>query len=421
MYAADIGRRSRTTGNGKSLTAVRGDVVTVIDHAQRDAAVTELRAYSKHIDIAGLAAKHGTPLLLVDTAIIRRQYQALQKHVPGVKHYYALKALEVPEVLQVIYDLGGYVDLATDGEIAMAQSVGFSMDHAMHTHPIKKPAEIERAFQAGLRRFVVENAGEVAKFVGYGPKAELMIRLAHHDAEATVDLAYKFGATTDVAKDLAAQALRQGNTVAGFCMHVGSQIHNPAAYVEAIQRTVDLIDAIEAQHAMRITVLDIGGGFPVSYREAVPDIAEIGRLLMPVLRPLQKRFDIVSEPGRFIAGPAALAVTSIVGVAERHGEQWYYIDDGVYGCFSNVVFEHIVPHFFALSDVRRAHPGTPLSVTLAGPSCDSVDVVTSHYPLPAMAEGDLLVSPSMGAYTVASATTFNAIPKPQVVVIDSSC
>ena len=392
--------------------------MTVIDHAQRAKMQAKLRKYTRAIDIDALARRHGVPLLIVDVDLVRQQYRLLQQHLPGIKHHYALKALELTEIISAIRDEGGYLDLATQGEIELALSVGFPIDRCMHTHPIKKPEEIRQAYDAGLRRFVVDNPYELAKFAGYGPEVELMIRLAHHDAEATVDLAYKFGAQHDGAVDLVAQALKQGNTVAGFCMHVGSQTHNPAAYAEAIERTVQLVDEVEARHDVVIKVLDIGGGFPVEYREFVPSVTEIASVVMPLLKPLSERFELLAEPGRFIVGPAGTMVVSVVGRAERHGELWYYVDDGVYGCYSNQVFEQIVPHFFALQELLGDDDMPHESVTLAGPTCDSVDVLAKHYPLPQLDQGDLIVSPSMGSYTHASATTFNAIPRPNIALIN---
>jgi ornithine decarboxylase len=167
---------------------------------------------------------------------------------------------------------------------------------------------------------------------------------------------------------------------------------------------------------MHLDVLDIGGGLPVPYDAAVPHLDSFVSAIEEEIRPLTRRgIQVISEPGRFVAAPAMLAVASVVGVTRRGGMPWYYLDDGLYGSFSNVLSDHVHPTIYAYDaglEERDAFPSV-----LAGPTCDSTDVITTRAMLPALDVGDLVVAPFMGAYTSVTACEFNGLPKATVVVV----
>ncbi len=163
-------------------------------------------------------------------------------------------------------------------------------------------------------------------------------------------------------------------------------------------------------------MLDIGGGFPVVYREDVPTIAEIGELITGLLATRPVGLTILAEPGRFVSAPCMTLLTSVVGTTVRENVRWHHLDDGLYGSYSNVMTEDVYPPILALSEIVGDAVPTE-RVTLAGPSCDSRDVIASDYPLPALSVGDVLVSPMMGAYTSVSASGFNGIAATPIVVV----
>jgi len=122
---------------------------------------------------------------------------------------------------------------------------------------------------------------------------------------------------------------------------------------------------------------------------------------------------VIAEPGRFIAGPAGTGVASVIGRAQREGRWWYYLDDGLYGSFSGQLYDHALYPLDALHARGGRHP-----CVLAGPTCDSIDVIREDIPLPELAIGDLLVGRMMGAYTSATATDFNFIPRAKIVAVN---
>jgi len=160
-------------------------------------------------------------------------------------------------------------------------------------------------------------------------------------------------------------------------------------------------------------VFDIGGGFPIDYAEPVQDIGRFCAPLRAALAKLPRRVRVIAEPGRYIVGPCAIGVASVMGMAQREGHWWYYLDDGLYGAYSGQLFDHARYPVEPLRDAEERLPSV-----LAGPTCDSIDVIAENLMLPLLKVGDLVVGRAMGAYTWASATEFNFFPKPTVVSVN---
>ena len=162
-----------------------------------------------------------------------------------------------------------------------------------------------------------------------------------------------------------------------------------------------------------LDVLDIGGGFPVAYNDDVMPIDEFCAPIREALAKLPSHVRVIAEPGRFIAAPAAIAVSSVMGKAKRDGRWWYYLDDGVYGSYSGQMYDHAKYPVSALRQDGELQPSV-----LAGPTCDSIDVIDDNIMLPELEVGDLIVGRMMGAYTWASATDFNFFKRAKVVVMN---
>ena len=360
-----------------------------------------------------LVAKHDTPFMVLDLEEVDYQYKSLQAALPGVKLFYALKSLSHPELIKRLKSLGSYFDLATIGEVELVESLGIKGDQCIHTHPIKKDKEIARALEFGCKRFVVDNFEEMKKFYKYAGQVELIIRISYRSKQAVVDLSRKFGCVLEELPILVDMAQQNGLEVVGLSFHVGSQSLSPVTQVNAIRSS---IAAMKVMKNVNWKFLDIGGSFPVSYQEEVMPIADFCVPVMEALADLPDGIEIFAEPGRFISAPSMIEVVSIVGKAKRGARTWYYLDDGVYGGFSGQMFDHAT---YPLAPLNGFDPKGPFFPSvLAGPTCDSIDVVAEDIELPDMQIGDILVGKQMGAYTLASATEFNYYPKPKVVVVE---
>jgi ornithine decarboxylase len=231
---------------------------------------------------------------------------------------------------------------------------------------------------------------------------------------AVCDLSRKFGCDPEAVLPLARCAAELGVGVRGLSFHVGSQTPDATKHVEALEACARLMAAARRERLGAFDTLDIGGGFPIDYARKVADISRFCAPLRAALATLPKRVRAIAEPGRFIVGPAAVAVASVMGRAQREGHWWYYLDDGLYGSYSGQLFDHAR---YPVVPLREG--GELLPAVLAGPTCDSIDVIAENLMLPKLKEGDLIVGRAMGAYTWASATEFNFFPRATVVAVNT--
>jgi ornithine decarboxylase len=366
-------------------------------------------------EVRRLVATYGSPLLIVDCERVREQYKRLARALPGVDLHYALKPLPHPAVVRAVARLGGFLDLATTGEVQLITRLGLDPARCIHTHPIKRDKDIRNALAAGVRMFVADNPDEVRKFRAYRKQAELLLRVSFRAPGAVSDLSRKFGCDPEGALELARLAVKLGITVRGFSFHVGSQAPVPLKHVEAIEACGALIRAARKEKLGRFDVLDIGGGFPIDYTQRVPDIGRFCAPIRKALQALPKNLRVIAEPGRYIAGPSAIGVASVMGRAEREGHWWYYLDDGLYGSWSGQLFDHAS---YPIESLKTQ--GELLPSVLAGPTCDSIDVIAENLLLPKLKFGDLIIGRAMGAYTWASASEFNFFPRATVVSVNET-
>ncbi|MEJ0036783.1 MAG: type III PLP-dependent enzyme [Gammaproteobacteria bacterium] len=366
-------------------------------------------------EIRRLVKEFGSPLLIVDCERVRVQLRKLRKALPGVDLHYALKPLPHSAVVRTVNAEGAFMDLATTGEVQLVQRLGIDPSRCIHTHPIKRDQDIRNALEYGVRVFVVDNPDEVRKFVPYVGKAELLLRVSFRSPGAVCDLSRKFGCDPENAVALARLAAELGVEVRGLSFHVGSQAADAGKHVEAIEACTKLLAACRKEKLGVCDTLDIGGGFPIDYMKTVPDIVPFCAPIRAALAKVPKRVRIIAEPGRYIAGPSAIGVASVMGRAQREGHWWYYLDDGLYGSYSGQIYDHARYPVEPLRDSDERLPSV-----LAGPTCDSIDVIAENLMLPELKAGDLIVGRAMGAYTWASASDFNFFPKATVVAVNET-
>jgi len=364
--------------------------------------------------LEALVRRFGSPLLVIDCDVIRRQYRALRSALPGVVLYYALKPLPERAAIEVLHEEGACFDLATTGEIRLARATGIPASRCIHTHPIKRDPDIRAALDYGVRTFVADNPDELAKLAPYADRVELLLRISFRNPAAVVDLSRKFGCSPERAGTLIDLAGSLGLRVAGLSFHVGSQSRRPDTKLQAIEACAALLHAQLARGPEAPLTLDIGGGFPIDYLEPAQPIDDFCAPIRHALAGLPAGTRVIAEPGRFIVGPAGTLLTSVMGRAQRDGRWWYYLDDGLYGSFSGQLFDHAR---YPIEPLLQG-PGVRSHSVLAGPTCDSIDVIAEDIELPLLQAGDILVGRQMGAYTTASATDFNFFPRARTIVVN---
>jgi len=363
--------------------------------------------------LSALADQFGSPLFVIDCERLRRQYRALAAALPGVDLHYALKPLPDRTVVQVLAKEGAWFDLATNGEVDLVRDAGIPPKRCIHSHPIKRGSDIRHALDRRINKFVVDNAEEIAKFTAMRTRVKLLLRLSFRNPDTVIDLSRKFGCDAAAAMGLIEEAARLGIRIVGLSFHAGSQLPRPDKHVEAIG-TCGRIIAAARERGFPLEVLDIGGGFPIDYLEPAPAIDAFCAPIRAALSELPEGVRVIAEPGRFICGPAVVAISTVMGRAKREGRWWYYLDDGVYGSFSGQVFDKVRYPIEPLSG--RGRPREPC--VISGPTCDSLDVIAEDLPMPVLEIGERLCARQIGAYTMATATDFNYFPRAKVIAVN---
>ncbi|AIF53877.1 type III PLP-dependent enzyme [Pelosinus sp. UFO1] len=361
------------------------------------------------VAVEKLAQQYDTPLLVVSSEQVERNYSFLANYLPGVKLHYAVKANPHEAIIRKLAELGSYFDVASDGEMQFLTEMGITSERMVYANPVKTANGLKVAKDTGVYKFTFDSESEISKMAKAIPGGTVLLRVRVDNPNALVDLNKKFGAHPEDVLPLLELARQQGLDVAGLCFHVGSQSSSADAYMEALEIFRDLFDkAKEAGFALRI--LDIGGGFPIP---AINETTDIIAMLQAIRDGLEKYFpdtEIWAEPGRFICGTVANLITRVIGTQKRNGKQWYFLDDGLYGTFSGVIFDH---WDFELETFKKDEN---IPATFAGPSCDSLDIMFQDKMTPPLAIDDLILVPNCGAYTSASATVFNGFSKTPILV-----
>ena len=356
-----------------------------------------------------LAANFDTPLLVLSLDQIERNYRFLKTNLPRVKFYYAMKANPDMRILEKMAEMGASFDVASDGEIKTLAGLGIDGERMIYANPIKTSAGLKACNYAGVNKMTFDNMGEVEKMAKACPGATVLLRFRIDNSSAHVDLNKKFGADKNDALALMQEAKAAGLNMAGIAFHVGSQTCYADPYLRALDTAKELFDQAKAA-GLNLHILDIGGGMPIPEPKVRFNLEE---MLNQINARLDEDFpdtEIWAEPGRYMCGTAMNLITSVIGVTERGGNPWYYLDEGLYGTFSGVIFDQ---WDFDLISFKK---GKKVAATFAGPSCDSLDIMFRGKLTAPLEMGDLLLVPACGAYTSASACNFNGFAKARVII-----
>jgi ornithine decarboxylase len=375
--------------------------------------------------IRQLIHQQGTPLLLGNRQKIQEQIQLLREEIPNVNWFYAVKANNDCELLTTIGNLGLGFDIASFDEwnrvreactMLGGEASNGEPPPLLHSHPCKSKIDLSLCYENGIRRFVLDCESEASKIAELAPESECLLRLNVPGKSSTVNFSTRFGAALEQVVPLFDYAKSLKLRLIGLAFHVGSQCTDPSDFEVALQFAREVWNKVAAA-GYPLQVLDIGGGFPVSYRDQpVPPIREYCRKIRTSLARCFGDVEamIIAEPGRIVCAEAVWLVASIIGKQYRNGRCWYTIDDGRYGTFSGKYFSEKCFDFIALEEIHG--PTSPS--TIVGPTCDGGDIVALDYPLPNLDVGSFLVVPNVGAYCAVGATRFNGMPKAKRVWID---
>lgn len=354
-----------------------------------------------------------TPYLTFDTGAAVAAYQRIADALPGTCHY-AVKCQPDEHVLAALVAAGAQFEIASAAELRLLMGLGVDPTGLVFSNPAKSPDDIAEAYAAGVRLYAVDSAGEISKLRQHAPGVSVMVRLATQAADSAVGSGgTKFGVSPDVAIGLLLSAQRAGLEAAGICFHVGSQAHDPMAWVRAIDDAGAVMRAL-AQYDLRLRLLDIGGGFPAPYAYPSagrpPSVEKYGQVIAGAIADrLPYEVAVISEPGRAVAAAAGTMVAEVWLVAERGDRTWVHLNTGVFHGFMEAMESgRIIP--FPTSDSRG--DTDRITVTLTGPTCDGQDVIGTAQVSRYLEVRDQVSIGCAGAYTTAYCKDFNGFPTP---------
>ncbi len=344
--------------------------------------------------------------LVVDLEVVRDNYNAFAKALPDTRVFYAVKANPAPEVLSLLAGLGSCFDTASVPEIELVLAAGAGADRISYGNTIKKERDIARAFELGIRLFAVDSKAEVEKIARAAAGSRVFCRILCDGAGAEWPLSRKFGCEPAMAVEVLEHALRLGLEPYGVSFHVGSQQRNQHAWDKALASAASVFREC-GERGMNLSMVNLGGGFPTKYLKNVPTVKTYGSAIFKALR---KHFgnripETIIEPGRGMVGNAGVIETEVVLVSKKAEEddvRWVYLDIGKFGGLAETMDELI------RYPIKTPRDGGELApCVLAGPTCDSADVLYEKqpYPLPVSLEiGDKLLIEGTGAYTATYAS-----------------
>lgn len=348
-----------------------------------------------------------TPFLVVDLDVIKENYLEFRRTMPEAEVFYAIKANPAAEILDLLVELGSSFDCASLPEIDMALEAGASPERISFGNTIKKAGDIAGAFARGVRLYAFDSESELAKIAQHAPGSRVFCRILTSNEGAEWPLSRKFGCEKEMALDLLTRAKDMGVTPWGVSFHVGSQQTDPTQWEIALADAAWLFHELEKRD-IQLGLVNLGGGFPTVYRKKLMSTEQYGATIRrAVLNAFGNRLpqQIIIEPGRGLVGNAGKLMAEVVLVSKKSAndnKSWVYLDIGRFGGLAEAMDDGI--HYKITSE--RNGPLQP--VIIAGPTCDSVDVMyeKSDYKLPAdLQAGDMVTIHSTGAYT----TTYSAV------------
>jgi ornithine decarboxylase len=309
-------------------------------------------------------------------------------------------------VLRTLIGEGVSFEIASIAELDLLLSLGVRVEEIYYSNPMKSRQYLRYAAEKGVEWYVLDSVEELRKIHEIKPDAKMYLRIDAPNVGSDWPLSGKFGAQTVEAEEIIAAAAELKADLAGVTFHVGSQCRNPENWRVGIENAKRTFKKMKLK-GLKPRLLNIGGGYPVRHTKPIPSIETIGDVVNRELASLPADVRVMAEPGRFLVSDAGWFVCRVVGTATRAGKRWVYLDAGMFG--------GIIETTEGLQyEVATDRGGKLIPWTVAGPTCDSVDIVMRDQLLPQdLQADDFVYIPNAGAYTTSYASNFNGFPLPQ--------
>ena len=364
--------------------------------------------------IKAFADTQETPFVVLDLPTIAEAYDELVEKFDYASIYYAVKANPAVDVLCLLRDRGSSFDIASRYELDKVMGLGVGPERISYGNTIKKSRDIRYFYEKGVRLFATDSEDDLRNIAVVAPGAKIYVRILTEGTQtADWPLSRKFGCQTDMAMDLLVLARELGLEPHGVSFHVGSQQREISSWDAALGKVKFMYDRLLEENGIKLKMINMGGGFPANYITRTNDLDTYAS---EITRFLQEDFgddfpEIIIEPGRSLIANAGILVSEVVLISRKSRtalHRWVYTDVGKFSGLIETMDEAIK------YPVATDRAGELEDVVLAGPTCDSADIMYEDHkvPLPlTLSAGDRLYWLTTGAYTTSySAVEFNGFP-----------
>jgi len=364
-----------------------------------------------------------TPHVIVDLELIRSYYERMSKACNYAQIYFALKACPLNEIATMLNSMGSHFDIASRYELDQVLSLGVSPENIFYGNTIKKEEDIAYFWSKGVKTFATDCENDVRKIARVAPAANVYFRvLLPASNSADWPLSRKFGCHSDLVLTLITLAKKLGLNPIGLSFHVGSQQRDVTVWDVALGMCANIF----AKSSCKLSLIDMGGGLPARYVYETMSLENYGKIIESYI---EKHFPnkasrprFVMEPGRSLVADSGVLVSTVVEVANKGGDEdyrWVYLDAGKFNGMIETIDESIRYSSVCSCDMDCTHKTLP--VVLAGPTCDSMDIMyeKEKYPMPVdLKAGDRVYFLAAGAYTGSYASVcFNGFPPIKTFVL----
>ena len=366
-----------------------------------------------------------TPNVVINLNQIKFNFLKLKDAFPFAQIYYAVKSNPGEPVLKMLAELGSSFDIASRYELDKVLALEVSPDRLSYGNTIKKARDIKYFYEKGVRMFATDSKDDLRSIAENAPGSRVYVRmLVEGSQSADWPLSRKFGCHPDMAYDLLVQAHDLGLTPYGVSFHVGSQQRDIGVWNEAIAKATYLFNSLEEEEGIRLSMINMGGGFPAHYIQPTNSLADYAS---EITRYLHDDFGdelpaIILEPGRSLVGDSGILTSEVILVSRKNNtalQRWVYQDAGKFNGLIETLDESIKYPVITSKDKPGEKDG---EVILAGPTCDSMDIMYEKmkYRMPTtLKSGDRLYWLSTGAYTSTYASVeFNGFPPIKTYFMD---
>lgn len=341
---------------------------------------------------------------------VENKYRQWETKLPDIKPYFAIKCNPDLEIIQILSDLGCNFDCASKEEIKTVLNITNDTSRIIFANPCKPISHIEYAERKNVSLIVFDCIEELIKIKTYHPNANVILRLAVDDSKSLCQFNSKFGCKCDDIYNILKVANLLEMNLIGFSFHVGSGCCDANCYYTAIQNCRTAYNIATNQFNFNISIIDIGGGFTgIGKIVSFDDIVEqVNQAKNDFFDDIKENINFIAEPGRYFTEESQVLVVNVTSKKIEPGVVKYYLNDGAYGSFNCIHYDHQNPAIIRLDyyGIDTTHAPSYNS-TFFGPTCDSMDVIYENVMYPELEIGEWLYVINFGSYTNAPGATFN--------------